>query len=336
MAIKNYLHEIKRYKSFGISIFMSQALVDLIKHLIYTNRIDENNRFNTLFSFAIKRKDRKVQKYLEKKYIHLVKKFDNQVAVEDVSTDKNIWVMWLQGLDEAPDLVKKTYRSIIRNKGDYSIIFLDGNNYCDYISVPQYIQIKHETGKISNAHYSDYIRIAILAKYGGIWLDSTVYLYEPMPNDYLDYSQFHAKGIDRFPFDYLYLDSHKWESYFLCGRKGNKFYSYLKECLEVYWKENDFVIDYLFLNHFSKIGREKILSFKKEWEAIPNNNYAIETLYRSLQEKWCPAKFESKYRDTKLFKLNHRHILEKYDSQGYLTNYGYLTKILEDNDEQYL
>lgn len=336
MALKNYFRRINEYKNFGISILLSQASVDLIKHLIYTNKIDENNCLNTFFCRIVKNKDKKIQKYLEKKYIYLVEKYNIDTIDNTETTERVIWIMWLQGLNDAPELVKKTYESIIKNRGDYSVVFLDKNNYDKYVSIPKHIKKKHDTGKISFAHYSDYIRIAILAKHGGIWLDSTVYLYEPMPSKYIEYSQFHAKGINNFPFDYLYLDSHQWESYFLCGKKGSTFYSYLKECLEVYWDDNDSPIDYLFLNHFSKIGREKNSVFKEEWEAIPNNNFAIENLYKSLEEKWSPKEFDKNFGGTKLFKLNHRHTIEKKDSQGSLTNYGYLTMILEDNDELHL
>lgn len=330
MALKNYISRINKYKSFGISIQISQAIVDFIKHLIYTNKIKEESFLNKPFAWIIKRKDQKVQKYLERKYLYILKKYNVEKIKKNEMPEKIIWVMWLQGFNDAPDLVQETYKSICTNKGEYSVITLDKNNYNDYVSIPKHIKEKHESGKISFAHYSDYIRIAILADYGGVWLDSTVYLFDRLPTKYLEFSQYHAKGIDYFPFSYLYLDSHKWESYFLCGRKGTAFYAYLRECLDAYWTENDFPVDYLFLNHFSKLGREKNSTFKQEWEDIPNNNCKIETLYRKLEEKWDCNDFNKIYGETKLFKLNHRHDIKKVDYQGNLTNYGYLTMILED------
>ena len=58
---------------------------------------------------------------------------------------------------------------------DFNIVILCENNIKDYINLPDHIMKKYFEGKISRTHFSDILRVAILAQYGGLWLDSTVF-----------------------------------------------------------------------------------------------------------------------------------------------------------------
>lgn len=330
MSLNNYINKVKNYRSFGLEVFLKQSCVEVIKYVVYTNRVKADSKINYLFSSIIKSKDRAIQNYISRHYSYIAHKYEEVETVASINTLKNIWLMWLQGRDKAPELVKKTINSIYKNKGNYDVIFLDEDNYEEYINVPTFIKEKYDKGIISPAHFSDYVRMSILAKYGGIWLDSTVFLFKELPNNYLEYPQYHAKGIVSFPFDYLYVDSHEWESYFLCGQKNSKFYVYMAECLETYWKENDIAIDYLFLNHFAKLGRERNIVFRKQWECIPENNIFVESLYGNLEKQWDGKEFKNDYEGTILFKLNHRHSIRTTDFENNLTIFGYL---VSDNEE---
>ncbi|MBO7316194.1 MAG: hypothetical protein J6U44_03405, partial [Paludibacteraceae bacterium] len=125
-------------------------------------------------------------RYLEK-YKYVLDKFDQQHFLEQSSlscADKKVWVCWLQGIENAPYIVQKCVESIKKHSLDYEVILLDKNNIKNYISLPSYIEEKHLKGIIPNAHYTDYIRVILLAKYGGIWIDSTFFLTDKLP-DYI-------------------------------------------------------------------------------------------------------------------------------------------------------
>lgn len=59
---------------------------------------------------------------------------------------------------------------------------LNDQNLADYIRLPDYIEKKKDTGQISIARYADLTKFALLEHYGGTWIDSTVYLTDPIPD----------------------------------------------------------------------------------------------------------------------------------------------------------
>ena len=87
-----------------------------------------------------------------------------------------VWVCWLQGYDKAPHIVKRCIDSIRQHSRGLDTVVIDNTNIHDYITIPRHISEKYEKGIIPNAHYSDYIRVSLLALHGGIWIDSTVLL----------------------------------------------------------------------------------------------------------------------------------------------------------------
>lgn len=107
-------------------------------------------------------------KYLESVETHKKHHFkDNKMP---------IWILWLQGFDEAPELVKVCVLSIERTLGKSEYIcLLDENNLFDYIDLPDYIVEKWHKGIIDDTRFSDLIRLRLLNVYGGIWMDSTIY-----------------------------------------------------------------------------------------------------------------------------------------------------------------
>lgn len=86
-----------------------------------------------------------------------------------------IWICWWQGLDNAPEIVKACVKSIKRNAGEHEVICVTEDNYKDYISFPLWVEEKRRRNIISRTIYSDLLRMAILSKYGGIWIDSTFF-----------------------------------------------------------------------------------------------------------------------------------------------------------------
>ena len=93
---------------------------------------------------------------------------------------KDIYILWYQGFDEAPDLVNKCVKSWEYYNPDWNIILLDETNY------DKYTDIKFDLTKkqFSITHTSDVIRLLILNKHGGIWADATTFCNKPL-NDWL-------------------------------------------------------------------------------------------------------------------------------------------------------
>lgn len=326
--IKKVLDLMNSYKVFGFKIAFFQIVSDIIKYLIYSNKIRGENKLNIFFAKLIKIKDKYVQRWIESNFNPLLNEFDeNHFNVK--TAKKIIWTMWLQGIDQMPEIVRLCNQSVEINKGEYQHIILTNNNLTNYIEIPEYIFDKWKKGIISNAHFSDYVRIYVLEKYGGIWLDATVLLNHPFSDKTIEnYPQYHAKGIKSFNNDFLYFESYNWESYFLARFGESNIYLFLKKALEMYWKRYNKEVDYLFLNHLAFLARSNSKVIKKEYEIIPLNNSEIENVYSLLSEPITDIKYQNIINGgtTNMFKLNHRHEFSSV-KDGQETVYAYLKRI---------
>ena len=109
-------------------------------------------------------------KILVHKYDYLNKKEKN------IPEDSPIWVMWYQGIDNAPPIVKSCIQSIIENRAEHTVHIISKYNLNKYIKLPSYLKQKFNKRKFGITHFSDIIRFALLSKYGGYWLDSTYFI----------------------------------------------------------------------------------------------------------------------------------------------------------------
>ncbi len=94
--------------------------------------------------------------------------------------EKNIWIYWEQGWKNAPTICKICLDSWKKlNKDNWKINILEKTNINDFIdinNIPNFwninpIQIK-----------ADIIRTLLLQKYGGVWVDATLFCVEPLDN----------------------------------------------------------------------------------------------------------------------------------------------------------
>jgi hypothetical protein len=77
-------------------------------------------------------------------------------------------------MENAPELVNVCLESLRASIGG-DIIVLDAQNYTDYVTLPEYVTRKYKKGIIPPALFSDMLRLELLIKYGGTWIDSTVW-----------------------------------------------------------------------------------------------------------------------------------------------------------------
>uniref|UniRef100_UPI001F4D6F29 capsular polysaccharide synthesis protein n=1 Tax=Rosenbergiella australiborealis TaxID=1544696 RepID=UPI001F4D6F29 len=114
-----------------------------------------------------------------------------------IKGDDTIWTLWLQGLDEAPDLVKMCISSFSKIKGKKTVV-LSESNLEQYIKLPVVIIEKYNRGLIPKAAYSEIIRLELLSTYGGLWLDATMYQYKENFFDYNEYNFFTGREVENY------------------------------------------------------------------------------------------------------------------------------------------
>ena len=91
---------------------------------------------------------------------------------------KIIWIYWQQGWDNATDISKLCLESWIYNNKLWKVIPLSKDNINLYLDIDQITDNFYEKKPLSCT--VDIININLLNKYGGIWVDATVFCYKPL------------------------------------------------------------------------------------------------------------------------------------------------------------
>lgn len=92
-----------------------------------------------------------------------------------IKTDGKINVFTYWSIDETmPEIVKVCRDSILKyvDTKYFNLVILNDKNYADYVTIPKDIDIS----KFKKANFSDILRLLLLEKYGGFWLDATCLL----------------------------------------------------------------------------------------------------------------------------------------------------------------
>lgn len=207
--------------------------------------------------------ENKLTKKFRKKYRSFIEEFvqSNRNNTSGINP-KVIWFCWLQGIEKAPVIVKKCYESIKKIEG-YEVRVVTAENIKEYIELPKFIEEKHEKGIIGNAHYADIVRLELLLRHGGTWIDSTVFCSkEQIPEFYLQ--------SDLFVFRILKpgLDGHNVSAsnWFISARQNNRILKLTRDLLYEYWKKNDSLIDYYIFHYFFELAME---TYPEEAKRIP-------------------------------------------------------------------
>lgn len=201
------------------------------------------------------------------------KQLDKYLIVSETDTEKEfhnkypdtVWWLWLQGSENAPQIVKKCLETAYRYAAvnGYKLVELSEANLFDYVSIPDYVVDKWRSGKIGNANFSDICRISLLAEWGGIWVDSTAYLTAPIDPEILD--------ADFFVFQASFLDlsATKISNWFIaCKNPGNRLALAIRDSLFNFWKYNDEINDY-FIFHLIVAQLMTKSDLITEFENIP-------------------------------------------------------------------
>lgn len=234
---------------------------------------------------------RKVEPILLKEYKPVMKEIAASYAARPLEhqRSKKIWFCWLQGLERAPEVVKACHRSLQRNLSDRELIVIDEKNWCEFVDLPDYIIRRREKKQIPPAHFSDLLRLELLVKYGGTWIDSTVFCtghaHDNLDDGLLD--------TDLFMFQYTQPGSSEWGgigNWFITACTNNPVLTVLRDMLYAYWRDHDCVLDYYIFHLFFSMLREV---FPEEIAAMP---YAYAPRSLALVHHWGERFDETKWK----------------------------------------
>ena len=163
-------------------------------------------------------------------------------VAKEINDSHTIWQCWFQGLDDRPEIVTECMDSVKKYAPEgYRIVYLTNANYKDYVCLPEEIERARRSGIIADAHFSDIIRVYLLAAYGGIWIDATCLMTSCIPDYILEAPFFCYRSQGEFAYTYI-------QSCFMKALPCHPMISKLYSFLVYYWKHNDYLIHY-FLVH---------------------------------------------------------------------------------------
>ncbi len=240
------------------------------------------------------------------------------IPKQDENYKDCIWICWWQGLENAPDIVKKCVESIQIHAGNHKVVIITDENYKKFVTFPTWIEEKYRSGIITRTHLSDLLRISLLAQYGGIWLDSTFFCVGNLE----PYFSMPIWSIKRPDYRHVSVSCGEFANYsFGCTTEYRKVFAILLEYLLNYWKNYDYMIDYLFLDYLIVLARKQNTYVNQVFNKIIPNNKNCDELLKVLGNEFDSAKWEKLRDNTVLFKLTWKADFPKIVN-GKKTYYG--------------
>lgn len=216
--------------------------------------------------------------------------------------EKIIWQYWHQGTKEAPKIIKKCLLSVKEQMKGYKQIVLDYNSIKDYVELPDRYYRLLEDKKMKIAHFSDVLRVYLLEKYGGTWIDSTIYLTDKIPDEIMN-SNFCILQKDILSD----LSGNNNSCFFIHNKEYSAHIAMMKNILDKYWAENDFVINYFMFEHISTMLSQIKGELKDEWDNMPRYSAEITgELQKHLFDEFKIDEFEKIKKLTPIHKLTYK------------------------------
>lgn len=299
------------WRDFGFLLFFCEVGITIV------GKIDKSS---ALYMKLQTKKHKLVLQYLYKNYQQEIDfmRQAKEAAHHKIAPDAKIWVYWAQGFESAPPIIQACLKQLKAMAGTREVIELTNQNYTEYVTIPKYIIKKVESGAISLTHFSDILRLTLLAEHGGIWVDSTIWVSQKDAfKDFENYSFYTIKSGD---VDTPCISKGRWSAFCLASGKNNVGLSLMQRFLHSYWKKEESLIAYLLIDYLIAMIYEECVDFRKMVDAVPVNNQQRFVLMRSLAKEYDANKVADIQKQCALHKLTYK-----------VRNDAFLKQFLADN-----
>ena len=268
-------------------------------------------------------KHRCILKYLKKNYSGFIKNYKSDSVNLKNENPSAVWTMWWQG-GELPDVVKICHSSIKNFCGPHTFRILNKENFCEYVKLPDYIFEKLTAGKITITHLSDIIRFYLLYHYGGLWLDSTVFVSKKIPEKIFETDYYTVKRPLTPRNRNVAQD--RWTNFLHAAKPGNFLCGFVLDFFLEYWKTQESLIDYFLIDYVIQIAIDEFANCEKILSSVPFVNYDLYRLENLLNHEWNAELFNEIKNSTLFSKLAWRKPGRLKTLSGHETIYAHLLK----------
>ena len=279
----------------------------MLEKCLYKFRIHNSVLFNV--------KHMCVKNYLKKKYRGFINEFKEESInkTDEKTSQKYVWIFWWQDIKDAPEIVKKCFDKI--NKYSLNVKLITKNNYKEYVSIPENIINKLENGTITLTHFSDILRFNLLADYGGLWLDATIYIANVEKINAIlkkDFYTIKLRSCQR-----RFVSQGLWTGYCMGGNKNNILFLFMKDFFNKYWNNNSILIDYFLIDYMISIGYDEIDGIKNQINKNEFNNEGVNLLMDNINNIFDEKKYEEIIENNPIQKLSYKRKIDENDNTFY-------------------
>lgn len=306
-----------------------------IFHAIYGNGLftldiltNHETRFylNYIQACVKKEVNTAVHKYLNNSC--KLKQFYERCKKVDLGSKIPIWVCWFQGQQKMPQLVKECYKNLHKmiDPEFGQIILVTKDNFFDYVKIEPSILKKIEDGEMSYTNFSDLLRVNLLAIYGGMWIDATVFVTYPINKELLQRNFYSQKTVNEF-YVKRYVTKSRWASWMMISSTKTELFKFVAFVMNDYYLNHEVLIDYYLIDYIIEIAYNQLQSVKEDIDSVEINNTMAFDLFNSFNEPYNPDQFKRIMSSTQFLKFTYKSELTEVTKSGEMTNYGFFKKV---------
>ena len=293
----NYYQDISKKRAyFPNNVLNWQLLGKFLGQIPYV--IGENNARK-----ICEKRHNATREFLEKEFYEFIINYEFNTCNQKNS--KIIWTLWMQGYENAPELVKSTIDSIRKfaELNNFQFILLVENTIEKYIVFPKLIKEKMDLGVIDYTKISDILRVSLLAKYGGTWVDATIYMKEEFDSSLLlqNYYTIKTGGIEDYSPN---ISNNRWKGFFLSG--NSSLFSFTRDFFFEYYSRYDIAVDYLLIDYIFDIAYKYDEKIKNQMLELEKSNPNLFWLESHLGDEFDQKVWDNITETTKAFKTTYK------------------------------
>ena len=293
----NYYQDISKKRAyFPNNVLNWQLLGKFLGQIPYV--IGENNARK-----ICEKRHNTTREFLEKEFYEFIINYEFTTCNQKNS--KIIWTLWMQGYENAPELVKSTIDSIRKfaELNNFQFILLEENTIEKYIVFPKLIKEKMDLGVIDYTKISDILRVSLLAKYGGTWVDATIYMKEEFDSSLLlqNYYTIKTGGIEDYSPN---ISNNRWKGFFLSG--NSSLFSFTRDFFFEYYSRYDIAVDYLLIDYIFDIAYKYDEKIKNQMLELEKSNPNLFWLESHLGDEFDQKVWDNITETTKVFKTTYK------------------------------
>jgi len=209
-----------------------------------------------------------------------------------------IWQFWAQGETAAPPIVRGCLESVYGHAGRRERILLDARSIHDVLALPTSLTVRIE--HLGWTFFSDLLRLMLLERYGGTWIDATVMLTSPLP-DWLEPLDFFTFKHDHNPKVVA--------NWFIHARTGNTLLRTMAAAYREFWLRRSDKEHYFAFHHIFEAILLSNAAAARAWAAMPSHPATGRDLFhRAYAEPFSLDRFDAIAAASWIHKLSYKNI----------------------------